>query len=122
MAFIARTVRSVLVAALTTAPIALHAQGSVPSDAATDSWTPTVAAVGTTPSRAPLAMPVGVRAMRPAAPAPAPNPFSVLTAEGKMAWGGVAIIVGAVIGGDSGKIIELGGAGVGLWGLFQFLR
>jgi hypothetical protein len=105
MALLSRSLRAVALAAALAAPMAAHAQGA-------------------TVSRAPLARGVGIQLLQPTAPAPAPvpNPFSVLTAEGKMAWGGVAIIVGAVVGGDSGKIIEIGGAGIGLWGLFQFLK
>ena len=38
-----------------------------------------------------------------------------------MIVGGAALVVGAVIGGDPGTLVMLGGAGVGLYGLYLFL-
>ena len=38
-----------------------------------------------------------------------------------MIVGGAALVVGAVIGGDAGTIVMLGGAGIGLYGLYLFL-
>jgi len=38
-----------------------------------------------------------------------------------MIVGGAALIVGAVIGDDAGTIVMLGGAGIGLYGLYLFL-
>lgn len=38
-----------------------------------------------------------------------------------MIVGGAALVVGAVIGGDAGTLVMLGGAGVGLYGLYLFL-
>ena len=53
-------------------------------------------------------------------PAPAPGKNSGNTAL--MIVGGAAFIAGAVIGGDAGTIIMVGGAGVGLYGLWQYLK
>jgi hypothetical protein len=39
-----------------------------------------------------------------------------------MIVGGVALIAGAVIGGDTGTIIMVGGAAIGLYGLWQYLK
>lgn len=39
-----------------------------------------------------------------------------------MIVGGGAMIAGAIIGGDAGTIFLVGGAIVGLWGLYQYLR
>jgi hypothetical protein len=39
-----------------------------------------------------------------------------------MIVGGAAIITGALIGDDAGTVIIIGGAGVGLYGLYLFLR
>ena len=39
-----------------------------------------------------------------------------------MIVGGVAFVVGAIIGGTPGTIVMLGGAGVGLYGLFKYLE
>jgi hypothetical protein len=38
-----------------------------------------------------------------------------------MIVGGAALVVGAVIGDDAGTIVMLGGAGIGLYGLYMFL-
>jgi hypothetical protein len=38
-----------------------------------------------------------------------------------MIVGGAALIVGAVIGDSAGTIVMLGGAGIGLYGLYLFL-
>jgi hypothetical protein len=39
-----------------------------------------------------------------------------------MIVGGAAILVGAVIGGDAGDIFMIGGAVVGLVGLYKYLQ
>lgn len=38
-----------------------------------------------------------------------------------MIVGGAALVIGAVIGGDAGTLVMLGGAGIGLYGLYLFL-
>lgn len=38
-----------------------------------------------------------------------------------MIVGGAALVVGAVIGSDAGTLVMLGGAGIGLYGLYLFL-
>ena len=55
-------------------------------------------------------------------------PLSITTQQGRgtnvalMVVGGAAIVLGAVIGGDAGTLMMIGGAGVGLWGLYHYLR
>jgi hypothetical protein len=39
-----------------------------------------------------------------------------------MIVGATALLVGAVIGDDAGTIIMVGGAVIGLWGLYNFLN
>jgi hypothetical protein len=56
------------------------------------------------------------------APAPVPEPGKNSGNTALMLVGGAALIVGAVIGGDAGTIIMIGGAGVGLYGLWQYLK
>ena len=56
------------------------------------------------------------------APMPVPDPGKNSGNTALMIVGGVALIAGAVIGGDAGTIIMVGGAGVGLYGLWQYLR
>ena len=69
---------------------------------------------------------VGVRA-RPAviaAPEFSPAPVPAVGSRGvpMMIVGGVALIVGAAVGGDSGNIIMVGGAVIGLIGLWNFVK
>lgn len=74
------------------------------------------------PSRDALA--VGVRpTMSPTtAPAAARGNASIGQPEAMMIVGGAAILVGAVIGGDAGDIFMIGGAVVGLVGLYKYLQ
>lgn len=66
---------------------------------------------------------VGLR-LRPEDVAPVPSPAPGKNSENKalMIVGGAAFIAGALIGGDAGTIIMIGGAGFGLYGLWQYLR
>ncbi|MHB8837386.1 MAG: hypothetical protein ACYC7F_00335 [Gemmatimonadaceae bacterium] len=69
------------------------------------------------------AAPVGVHAITttlPFAPAPAPRAYG--RSPALMIVGGAMLLVGAVIGGDSGTIVMLGGGGLGLLGLWTYLR
>lgn len=43
-------------------------------------------------------------------------------AEALMIVGGAAFVAGLIIGGDAGTIVMLGGAGVGLYGLYLYLQ
>ncbi|MCK6478392.1 MAG: hypothetical protein HUU26_06840 [Gemmatimonadaceae bacterium] len=57
--------------------------------------------------------------------APSPAPEAGVNAGSNVAMMGVGaagIIVGSMIGGDSGTLIAVGGAVIGLVGLFRFLR
>ena len=56
---------------------------------------------------------------------PAPLPASgqnLGEAKAEMAVGGAAIVVGALIGGDGGAVLMFGGAIVGLYGLWNYLK
>lgn len=59
------------------------------------------------------------------APALAPVPQatrSLGAAKAQMAVGAAAIVVGALIDGDGGQILMIGGAVVGLYGLWNYLK
>lgn len=43
-------------------------------------------------------------------------------AESLMIIGGAAFLAGAIIGGDAGTIVMIGGAAIGLWGLYLYLQ
>jgi hypothetical protein len=69
------------------------------------------------------AAPVGVHVIALAPPmTPAPTPRSTGNSPAMMIVGGVMLLTGAVIGGESGTIVMLGGAALGLIGLWQYLR
>ena len=42
--------------------------------------------------------------------------------EAMMIVGGAAILVGAIVGGDAGDVFMIGGAIVGLYGLYKYLQ
>lgn len=66
---------------------------------------------------------VGVRAVAMTTPfAPAPTPPAYGRSPALMIVGGAMLLVGAVIGGDEGTIVMLGGGGLGLLGLWYYLR
>lgn len=66
---------------------------------------------------------VGVRAVATTTPfAPAPVPRAYGRSPALMIVGGAMLLVGAVIGGDEGTIVMLGGGGLGLLGLWYYLR
>ena len=58
---------------------------------------------------------------RRGAPPVLQNKKSNRNAVAMMIVGGAALLVGAVIGNDAGTIVMLGGAGIGLYGLYLFL-
>ena len=114
-------------ACLLAAPLAAHGVSDIPAQGAAVITAPVAApsvAVATAVSLAPTqsAATVGVRAYTPArAPAPAPAPVTGRN-PAMMIVGGVALLVGAVIGGDEGTIIMIGGGVLGLFGLWNYLR
>ncbi len=85
-------------------------------------------AQGTTALRAsgaPLASQVSVGVQKSAAvPAPLPAPPRADTRQNRamMIVGGAALLTGAVVGGDAGTLISVGGAVVFLFGLYQYLH
>lgn len=73
------------------------------------------------PSRASLSVGVRLR-VDSATAAPAARGAGVGHSEALMIVGGAAILVGAIIGDSPGQVIMIGGAVVGLYGLYQFLQ
>jgi len=69
------------------------------------------------------ALTVGVRNVVPATTlAPQRGSAGLGQNEALMIVGGAAILVGAVVGGDAGDIFMIGGAIVGLYGLYKYLQ
>ncbi len=92
---------------------------SVPSSAAAQATTAVRASGAPVASRAA----VGVQKAN-YAPAPLPAPPRADTRQNRamMIVGGAALLTGAVVGGDAGTLISVGGAVVFLWGLYQYLE
>lgn len=68
---------------------------------------------------------VGVQRLADAPrPLPHPAPFRADTRQNRalMIVGGAGLLTGAVVGGDPGALISVGGAVVFLWGLYQYLN
>ena len=69
------------------------------------------------------ALNVGVRAVVPETTSAPPRGSAGLGQnEALMIVGGAAILVGAIVEGDAGKIFMIGGAIVGLYGLYKYLQ
>ena len=70
------------------------------------------------------ALAVGVRPVIVAAPmsAAARGSAGLGQNEAMMIVGGAAILVGAIVGGDAGDVFMIGGAIVGLYGLYKYLQ
>jgi hypothetical protein len=126
-----RSVTTALAVMLFAAPLA--AQGATQAPVVVDQAVavapaPVVATVEVTPvSSSPTNANASVGIQRVSssvdvnAAAPVPQ-GSVGRNPAMMIVGGVALIAGAVIGGDSGTIIMIGGGILGLYGLWQYLK
>jgi hypothetical protein len=69
------------------------------------------------------ALSVGVHASIPATPTAPPRGSAGLgQSEAMMIVGGAAILVGAIVGGNAGDVFMVGGAIVGLYGLYKYLQ
>lgn len=122
-----------VVALLLCAGLPLGAQSAVATSsrspqALTAPATPHVTAVAAQAMRPPRGPTTdnATAGIRPAAPAPTPQPAprraDTTQNRSLMIVGGVALVVGALIGDKAGTIIMVGGAGVGLYGLYKFLQ
>jgi len=71
----------------------------------------------------PAALSVAVHAPLPAATSVQSRGNAGLgQSEAMMIVGGAAILVGAIVGGNAGDVFMIGGAVVGLYGLYKFLQ
>jgi hypothetical protein len=116
------------VAALATLAVggsSLGAQSAAPADSATASTAPAEASTTTAAARGPslASARVASHAISTARGAPPvlQNRTSNRNSVALMIVGGAALVVGAVIGDDAGTLVMLGGAAVGLYGLYLFL-
>jgi len=91
-----------------------------PAQATTGDSSQTSAARGPTLVSARVASHAIVSATRNAPPV-LQNRTSNRNALALMIVGGAALVIGAVIGDDAGTLVMLGGAGIGLYGLYLFL-
>ena len=122
-----RTFMTAVAACLLAAPLAAQGVADIPVQGAAVATAPVAApsvavapAVSLAPTQA--AATVGVRAYSTTpAPVTAPAPATGRS-PAMMIVGGVALLVGAVIGGDEGTIIMIGGGVLGLFGLWNYLK
>lgn len=113
---------SFLAALLATAliPAAAQAQAAAPARSATLQPAALVSGVPTL-----QASRVALRPIAAADRAEAPSPMvqgSPRRGKTLMIVGGAMFIAGAIIGDDAGTIVMLGGAGIGLYGLYLFVQ
>jgi len=73
------------------------------------------------PTRASARVAMHAAETRRSAPPVYQTKKSSRNAVAMMIVGGAALVIGAVIGDDAGTIVMLGGAGIGLYGLYLFL-
>lgn len=59
---------------------------------------------------------------RPSVPTMAPDRAGLGQARAMMVVGAAALVAGAIIGGDPGTIVMVGGAVIGLIGLYEYLQ
>lgn len=134
-AFLMRRIAHVVfLLGLTLTSAAVHAQGSAETPAPTPIAPRTpdetlTTSAPRTPEAGPRLQPVALQASvvsaRVLAPAPVPLPRRAPRVGAPVAMIGVglaAIIAGSIVGGDSGTIIAVTGAAVGLAGLYVYLR
>ena len=96
--------------------------GSVPGDSASATTTP--GSAGVAALRGPSTASARVAAQAVSTSRGAPPVFQNKKPKHSVALmivGGAALVVGAVIGDDAGTLVMLGGAAVGLYGLYLFL-
>lgn len=107
-----------VVALVTLGSARLSAQTSAPNDSTPPAAAPVLGAP-MTGLRAGVHLTETARAAQPNAAATNPH---LGQARALMIVGGAALITGAIIGGDPGTIIMVGGAIIGLYGLYQYLQ
>lgn len=124
-----RTITTAIAACLLAAPLAAQGVSDTPAGLNVAPATAPVAAPSVSAAPAQSLAPtqagatVGVRAYATApAPVLAPAPRATGNSPAMMIVGGVALLVGAVVGGDAGTIIMVGGGVLGLFGLWNYLR
>jgi hypothetical protein len=101
---------------VTSAPVADSAVSAAPSETST-----TTSAVVRGPSLSSARVASHAISTSRGAPPVIQNRSSNRNSVALMIVGGAALVVGAVIGDDAGTLVMLGGAAVGLYGLYLFL-
>lgn len=117
------SIRRGTLVALTTLALAVPATARAePTAPATRPDTTAPALVDAGPTVAAAAVAVRARVDVSTAEAAAQSRAGLGQSRALMLVGLATFIAGAVIGGDAGTIIMIGGAGIGLYGLYQYLQ
>jgi hypothetical protein len=109
--------RATLAAGL--APVSLVDSVTAVGEVSSEANATTSVALG--PTRASARVAMHAAETRRGAPPVYQTKKSSKNAVAMMIVGGAALVIGAVIGDDAGTIVMLGGAGIGLYGLYLFL-
>ncbi len=122
----ALALRSIAVAfgAIALAVTPVHAQDAAVASSAVSASAP-VQEVAPATAQGPSVESASVAVRRTDAAATTPQPAPARSTERGVALmivGGAAILTGIVVGGDAGHAISIGGAVVGLIGLYQYLQ
>lgn len=114
--------------ALLGSPLAAQEAALVPrSSAVVESASPAAAAAVAAPSSGPTLESASVAVRQPASStkettATAPAQRGLGKSAALMVVGGAAVLTGLIVGGGAGYAIAVGGAVVGLYGLYQYLQ
>jgi len=117
-------------AAVLAVPAAAHAQRAVPSSFAPAAFAPSLAPAAAPAPAEPVARPFASESSDATVTRAAESKDVLAPRDhanvgpnvGLMIIGGAAIITGSVIGGSGGTLIAVGGAVVGLYGLYKYLH
>lgn len=122
---VSATVADLPVSATSTpAALANAAAATSPGQAPTTSlgMAPSVTSTNAAPVSGTAATAVALRMKHATTDAPAPLPRGTANSKALMIVGAAAVLAGIIVGDDAGTVLILGGAGIGLYGLYKYMQ